>query len=193
MGIVRTPSAGRRTRPSVTRSFSTALAVLMGIAKPMPALWPTLDAIMVLIPITSPCEFIRGPPELPGLIAASVWIAIRIDRRIRLDCFINGHAIRLSHRTNRTYDSGGQGPAQAKRVPDRIYFLPDFEIPRITQHRRGQVGCINLNDGQIVRTVRTHYFCAILLAIVRRDFHPLRVGNKVIVGQDVAFFVDNEP
>ena len=72
---MRTPSAGRRTRPSVTRSLSTAFAVLIGMAKPMPALCPTLEAIMVLMPITSPCKFSSGPPELPGLMAASVWMA----------------------------------------------------------------------------------------------------------------------
>ena len=44
IGIVRTPSAGRRTRPSVIRSFSTAFAVLIGMAKPMPALCPTFEA-----------------------------------------------------------------------------------------------------------------------------------------------------
>ena len=41
--MVWTPSAGRRTRPSVTRSFSTAFAALIGMAKPMPAFWPTFE------------------------------------------------------------------------------------------------------------------------------------------------------
>ena len=27
------------------------------------------------MPITSPCELSSGPPELPGLMAASVWMA----------------------------------------------------------------------------------------------------------------------
>ena len=36
------------------------------------------DAIMVLMPMTSPCEFSSGPPELPGLMAASVWMASSI-------------------------------------------------------------------------------------------------------------------
>src|SRR5437870_590 len=41
-----------------------------GMAKPMPEPPAT---IAVLMPMTSPCMFTRGPPELPGLIAASVW------------------------------------------------------------------------------------------------------------------------
>jgi hypothetical protein len=36
---------------------------------------PAMVAIVVLTPITSPRAFTRGPPELPGLIAASVWMA----------------------------------------------------------------------------------------------------------------------
>ena len=32
----------------------------------------------VLMPMSSPRELRRGPPELPGLIAASVWIVSRI-------------------------------------------------------------------------------------------------------------------
>ena len=34
------------------------------------------------MPISRPAESISGPPELPGLIAASVWIAPRIGRRV---------------------------------------------------------------------------------------------------------------
>ncbi len=48
----------------------------MGMAKPMPELCSApLEAIMVLMPMTSPRELSSGPPELPGLMAASVWMA----------------------------------------------------------------------------------------------------------------------
>ena len=69
------PSTGRRTCPYCTRSLMTALAALMGMAKPMPALCPTELRIRVLMPMTSPWEFNSGPPELPGLMGASVWMA----------------------------------------------------------------------------------------------------------------------
>ena len=50
-------------------------AMLIGIAKPIPsAVWATA----VLIPITLPAESSSPPPELPGLIAASVWMRLRI-------------------------------------------------------------------------------------------------------------------
>ena len=44
-----------------------------GIAKPTPLLEPDSLAIWELIPITWPVASSSGPPELPGLIAASVW------------------------------------------------------------------------------------------------------------------------
>ena len=48
-------------------------AMSIGIAKPMPF---ESAAIAVLMPTTSPSASSSGPPELPGLIAASVWIRL---------------------------------------------------------------------------------------------------------------------
>ena len=58
-------------------------AMLIGIAKPMPS---ASAATAVLMPMTLPPASRSGPPLLPGLIAASVWIRLRIavpsvDRR----------------------------------------------------------------------------------------------------------------
>ena len=47
------------------------LTVSTGIAKPMPALAPDGEKIAVFIPIKFPEESSSGPPEFPGLIAAS--------------------------------------------------------------------------------------------------------------------------
>ena len=46
--------------------------VPIGIAKPTPALWPTRLAIAVFMPMSLPELSQSGPPELPGLIAASI-------------------------------------------------------------------------------------------------------------------------
>jgi 8-oxo-dGTP pyrophosphatase MutT (NUDIX family) len=56
---------------------ATRRMMLTGIAKPNPRLLSLRPevTIMSLIPITSPFRFSKGPPELPGLIDASVWIA----------------------------------------------------------------------------------------------------------------------
>ena len=42
---------------------------------PEPASLPPILAIAEFTPISSPFIFTRAPPELPGLIAASVWMA----------------------------------------------------------------------------------------------------------------------
>lgn len=36
------------------------------------------DAMATLTPITSPLVFSRGPPEFPGLMAASVWMTLML-------------------------------------------------------------------------------------------------------------------
>ena len=68
----------------VSMSCSTTReAWLEGIANPRPMLPlcspldPLMVAIAELTPITRPCSLTSGPPELPGLMAASVWIALR--------------------------------------------------------------------------------------------------------------------
>ena len=53
--------------------------MLIGTAKPMPTFpLPSGDSIWELMPITRPLASSSGPPELPGLIAASVWITLLI-------------------------------------------------------------------------------------------------------------------
>src|SRR5215468_4328421 len=52
------------------------------MAKPTPELLPELEAICSLIPITCPFASSRGPPELPGLIEASVWIALSMPKLV---------------------------------------------------------------------------------------------------------------
>jgi hypothetical protein len=66
-------------------SFATRSAMLEGIAKPTPMLpasppEPPAVAMATLMPMSLPSESTSAPPELPGLMAASVWMtAILID------------------------------------------------------------------------------------------------------------------
>ena len=55
----------------------THFAVLIPVAKQMD--WAS-RIMAVLTPITRPLESTRGPPEFPGLSAASVWITSCISR-----------------------------------------------------------------------------------------------------------------
>ena len=64
------PIIGWMTFPFLISWSAISFALFIGIAKLKPA--PGPDLIKVLIPITSPLLFKSGPPEFPGLIAASV-------------------------------------------------------------------------------------------------------------------------
>jgi len=50
------------------------LAMFTGMAKPIPMLPPEPLKIAEFMPISSPPRLISAPPELPGLIDASVWM-----------------------------------------------------------------------------------------------------------------------
>jgi hypothetical protein len=52
----------------------TRVATLIGTAKPYPWFTPFTLAMAVLTPTTSPFRSRSGPPLLPGLMAASVWM-----------------------------------------------------------------------------------------------------------------------
>ena len=70
-GCRATPSQPRTTLPFSTSWSTTRLTMLIGIAKPMPCPAATMA---VLMPTTSPLRLMSGPPELPGLMDASVWM-----------------------------------------------------------------------------------------------------------------------
>ncbi len=66
-------------------------------------------AIWELMPITRPWPSSSGPPELPGLIEASVWITLADREAVgRLDLALE-----------RRDDAGGDGAGEAERVADR--------------------------------------------------------------------------
>jgi hypothetical protein len=71
---MRTPSQPRRVSPKRWSWSMTLAATREDIAKPMPMEPPLGDRIAVFTPITSPSRLNSGPPELPRLIAASVWM-----------------------------------------------------------------------------------------------------------------------
>src|SRR3990170_2072526 len=74
------PRLARRTRPCCRIWVSTCWAVLEATEKQMPCA-PMMTA--VLTPITSARELTSGPPELPGLSAASVWMRSPMRRPVR--------------------------------------------------------------------------------------------------------------
>ena len=82
----------------------------------------------VLMPTTSPCEETSGPPELPGLSAASVWITSSISRPERA----------RSERPERRDDAGRHRRFEAERIADGDHELAALEQLGIAQRRRRQ-------------------------------------------------------
>ena len=70
-GWMATPSQPRTTRPCCSSCGRISFAIWLGTANPIVF---ACGLIAVLIPTTSPARLSSGPPELPGLIAASVWM-----------------------------------------------------------------------------------------------------------------------
>ena len=68
---ITTPSQPRVTAPLALSWGRICLAMLIGTANPMVL---ARGLMAVLMPMTSPLRLISGPPELPGLMAASVWM-----------------------------------------------------------------------------------------------------------------------
>ena len=82
----------------------------MGTANPMPAnaSWPSGSASATTMPTTRPRLSSSGPPELPGLTAASNWMS-----PVHLPLSVS--AVRSSPEI----DAGGHAVGQAERVADR--------------------------------------------------------------------------
>ena len=68
------PTQGSRTRVPDLADSATTLTMLAGMAKPMPLEPPAGDRMAVLMPTRRPSMSISAPPELPGLMEASVWM-----------------------------------------------------------------------------------------------------------------------
>mmetsp|Transcript_11136 Transcript_11136/g.23777 ORF Transcript_11136/g.23777 Transcript_11136/m.23777 type:complete len:255 (+) Transcript_11136:35-799(+) len=77
------PMVGFTTRPKRMIWLTTRRTVSTGMANPMPTLPPVRppgEMMAVLTPTSLPRESRSGPPELPGLMAASVWMQFLIAR-----------------------------------------------------------------------------------------------------------------
>ena len=75
----RAPNQKRPTDSPLSTSAKAWLTRLMGMAKPMP--WAPICGrnVATLMPMRSPRKLMSGPPELPGLMAASVWIQSKVS------------------------------------------------------------------------------------------------------------------
>ena len=76
--------------------------------------------------MTWPLASTSAPPELPGLIAASVWIALVTTASLLLplsDALAVRTGLGGDRAVQRADDAGGDGVGQAERVADRHHRL----------------------------------------------------------------------
>ena len=111
-------------------------AMSIGMAKPMPLLFV---AIAVLMPMMAPLASSSGPPQLPGLIAASVWMRLLRFVAVGLDAA----ALR---RDDAAGDRVGVG---AQRAADRDDQLADLERVRVAERGGRQVRPLDLDDREV--------------------------------------------
>ena len=167
----------RRTRPWRTSSPSTKLAVLAATAKQMPCA-PMITAVFT--PTTSPCDDTSGPPELPGLSAASVWITSSISRPVR----------ERKRAAERRDDAGGHRRFEAERIADGDHQLAALKLLGIAE-RRGRQGhrLVDADQRQIGVGIVADEPRGEVLAVRRRHLDArggwrcCRAGD-VAVGQD---------
>src|SRR5690606_12217983 len=124
---IETPMRPRRTSPCAISCVITADAMSMGTAKPMPTLPPAGAMIAVLIPTSWPFAVTSAPPELPGLIEASVWMKSSIAIDVQPAA------------AQRADDAGGDGLAEPERITDGDHAVADAQTRRIAQPQGGQV------------------------------------------------------
>ncbi len=117
----------------------------VGMAKPMPTEPPEREKIAVLMPTSLPSRSTSAPPELPGLIAASVWMK---EREVAAD---RGAGQRRD-------DAAGHRLADAERIADRQHEVADLEPVAVADFEHGQhlaMG-IDLEHREIGVLVREH-------------------------------------
>mmetsp|Transcript_1930 Transcript_1930/g.7500 ORF Transcript_1930/g.7500 Transcript_1930/m.7500 type:complete len:252 (+) Transcript_1930:185-940(+) len=81
-GASTSPSTGRVTLPNCMICSTMPLTLSTGSANPTPADAPEGEYIAVLTPMSRPLLSSSGPPELPGLMAASVCTTSRMRRPV---------------------------------------------------------------------------------------------------------------
>ena len=166
-------------------------AVSIGMANPTPMdpdsppRAPSRVAMALLTPITSPSAFRSGPPELPGLIAASVWIALMNEVS---DC-----SPAVTGRSRAETIPAVTVPDKPSGEPTAIAVSPTWTVPALPSSRHRQAGLVHLDDGQVVVGVRTHQRRRSARPVRERHLQRVRTGHDVGVRQDVAVRAHDEP
>jgi hypothetical protein len=170
--------------PLEISSSATDLAVPPGIANPMPTFPSTVPPwICALTPTTFPSGRGEGPPELPWLIAASVWIASGIVRP--LGAWISRPtALTIPAVMVRSSPNG---------FPIAVHRIADLHRVRFERERmEGRCRRLDTHDGDVARRVRADDGGGVRASAGEADADRARAGYDVVVRDDVALRIDDE-
>ena len=115
-----------------------------------------------------------------------------VNGGIGLDGFVDDQAVGFLHLADGTDDAAGQGSGEAEGIAYGVDFLAHLQIGGVAEDHGLKIGSFDLHDSEIVRLVGADDGGLVLLAIVESDFDLPSVGDDVVVGEDVSFFIDNK-
>ena len=141
------PISACDTAPVRISSSAMSRASSMGMAKPRPIeppspwLWPRLR-MAVLMPTTAPVASTSAPPELPGLIAASVWMASMTATVSPVPSSRTGRCSALTMPVVTV-------PARPSGEPMAITLSPTASVRRGADAGDDRVGDVHLEHGEV--------------------------------------------
>ena len=137
------------------------------------------------IPMTRPYRSSSGPPEFPGLTAASIWMRPR-----RTGPPVSGWKVRLQAGD----DASAHRGVQAERVADDERLAADPDAAGVAEGRRDErIGRrLRLDDRDVVLRLTGHDDPSRGRPVGEGQLDGGRVGHDVEAGQDVAGVVDDD-
>ena len=115
-----------------------------------------------------------------------------VDGGVGLNGVFDDHAVGLLHLADGTDDAAGEGSGEPEGIADGVDLLADLQIGGIAEGHGLQTGGLDLKDSQVMCLVGADDGGFVFLAVVKGDPDFTRVGDDVVVGKDVSFFVDDE-
>ena len=137
--------------------------------------------------MTSPRTLTSGPPELPGLMAASVWMKSWMLPwpRPGSPCSARPLALTMPEVTVKVRPSPSGLPMASTHSPTRASSL-------LPSGDRGQTLGVDLEDGHVGVRIGADDLGLELTAVEQPDRHLLGALDHVVVGEDVAVGRDDE-
>ena len=160
--------------------------MVLGIAKPTPTFASTVPPwICAFTPTTRPNWSSSGPPELPWLIGASVWITFGIVRPLGA----------LDVAAECADDAGGHRAVEPERISDRVDGIADLDLARCFEAERMQRGrrSLHLDDRDVCGRIGGDDRGGRRHAVAKADANCRGALHDVVVGDDVALSIDHEP